>query len=501
MDYLADPVSGERFAALADGVAVRYHKIDGVMPWLASLPADTPPFTLITHNGDLPATEAMWRARPACVTRWFSSNSESDNIGALPLGLANSYWRHGSIGAVRREMAIPGVERDKLVYLNFANGTNPARAEIKRWFKDREWATVRESSMPFRDYLQDLHESKVVLCPPGRGQDTHRRWEALYCGAVPLGLDGADLSALPRTADGFEAYWQARRADSHPELSMAHWRHVIGATSHPRRIIGFSLWGNLPKYCDGALENVRLAPVIYPGWEMYVWYWKSVPSAIVRGLEALGATCIPISGEGTFTDLRSGGMWRFLAAANPDLDAAIFRDADSRLNWRERAAVDEWLAGDALIHSMHDHLNHRFWPMMAGMWGCRGPILDMAGRIEDWLEHHWKWTELEKGLDQCMLTDLVWPEFRDDCLTHSSVPLRFRPYRDFPAHRATDQEHVGAIVEPPARPQPAAISTPAKPANLASCPPSAPDTPRPPRQESTERGIWRPRNQPPEFRP
>jgi len=33
-----------------------------------------------------------------------------------------------------------------------------------------------------------------------------------------------------------------------------------------KKIVAFSLWGENPKYLDGAIENMLLMPSIYPGW-------------------------------------------------------------------------------------------------------------------------------------------------------------------------------------------------------------------------------------------
>lgn len=52
----------------------------------------------------------------------------------------------------------------------------------------------------------------------------------------------------------------------------------------------------------------------------------------------------------------------------------IVRDSDSRLNARDRIAVEEWIESGKPIHSIRDHVNHCF-PMNGGMWGgIRGAI-------------------------------------------------------------------------------------------------------------------------------
>ena len=69
----------------------------------------------------------------------------------------------------------------------------------------------------------------------------------------------------------------------------------------------------------------------------------------------------------------TGMFWRFLAADHLS-DIVLSRDTDSRLNKREKAAVDEWLNSDKDFHIMRDHPYHAT-EILGGMWGCRNGIL------------------------------------------------------------------------------------------------------------------------------
>jgi len=53
------------------------------------------------------------------------------------------------------------------------------------------------------------------------------------------------------------------------------------------KVISFSLWGNKPKYCVGAIRNAELAPEIYPGWLCYFQLDYSVPQAIEEKLQEM----------------------------------------------------------------------------------------------------------------------------------------------------------------------------------------------------------------------
>ena len=140
-----------------------------------------------------------------------------------------------------------------------------------------------------------------------------------------------------------------------------------------KKLITFSLWGDDEKYCMGACRNVLLAQKLYPDWSCRFYIDReTVP---LRHRLMLAQT-----GNGTeLVDMPKGmegwkGMFaRFLPASDDDVDVFISRDCDSRLSEREVAAVQEWLDGPKLVHSMGDHPYH-FNPsqaLMGGMFGMK----------------------------------------------------------------------------------------------------------------------------------
>jgi hypothetical protein len=188
------------------------------------------------------------------------------------------------------------------------------------------------------------------------------------------------------------------------------------------RVIAMSLWGAEDLYCLGAVANARLVRSIYPGWTLRVYCDPAVP--VVDELRALDADVRLLPDPGGF----GAAYWRFLPAVESEIEYFVVRDADSRLNVREKAAVDAWLASGRPAHVMRDHPGHRHWPMLGGMWGARGGLLpDVRRRMARF--RRWR----RKGDDQWFLAFEVWPAIREQCLVHSSVPdpLGGAP---FPAH-------------------------------------------------------------------
>ena len=193
----------------------------------------------------------------------------------------------------------------------------------------------------------------------------------------------------------------------------------------PRKIISFSLWGDDKKYTIGALRNAELALSIYPGWLCRFYLGKSVPLDISEELQEFSnSEIINMNEKGDWT----GMFWRFLAADHLS-DIVLSRDTDSRLNKREKAAVDEWLNSDKDFHIMRDHPYHAT-EILGGMWGCRNGILHgITGLINDYQKgDFWQ-------VDQNFLKEKIYPLIRDRSFVHDE----FFEKKPFPTIRLNKQ--------------------------------------------------------------
>jgi hypothetical protein len=173
-------------------------------------------------------------------------------------------------------------------------------------------------------------------------------------------------------------------------------------------IISISVYGDNPKYINGAIENAKLIPTIYPGWTLKC-YIKNIHDNIINQLLNLNVNIVDMNEW----DIKSGMLWRFLAA-DDNVDHVIFRDADSRINIREKAAVDDWILSGKLCHIMRDHKlhYHRRYPIFGGMWGIRGNKINMNNLIK-------LWSYTGKYLDDMkFLTYKIWPLVQNDVHIH-----------------------------------------------------------------------------------
>jgi hypothetical protein len=175
------------------------------------------------------------------------------------------------------------------------------------------------------------------------------------------------------------------------------------------KIISFSAWGDKEKYLKGCLENIDLAKEVYPGWDTRFYCDSKMNPDFISKLERKGAQIVVME---TVNNNWEGLFWRFLPASEGDVEMFISRDIDSRLNVREKVAVDEWLSSDKDFHCMRDHLEHNV-PILGGMWGCRNYLIkDMEEMISNWKSNNYK------GSDQDFLKQIVWCRVRTQTIAH-----------------------------------------------------------------------------------
>jgi len=154
-------------------------------------------FSVITAQTD-PGVDASYiELLPDNLVAWWSINVHVDHpkINSIPLGLQNLHWRwDGNVqSSPDTYKKFRGVEKTKTLIGSFSVGNNqPERlACLKatkkincdlRMFHPQD----RQNEYYVLDYFNQVSQYKFVLCPWGAGVDTHRLWESLYLGSIPI---------------------------------------------------------------------------------------------------------------------------------------------------------------------------------------------------------------------------------------------------------------------------------------------------------------------------
>lgn len=192
------------------------------------------------------------------------------------------------------------------------------------------------------------------------------------------------------------------------------------------KIVSFSLWGDNPNYTIGALRNAELVNEIYPGWISRFYCGNSVPQDLLGELKSIPNTQVVEMGvPGDW----NGMFWRFYPASESDVDVFISRDSDSRIDSREKSAVDEWLLSNKKVHIMRDHPYHQSF-MLGGMWGAkRGAIDNIKEKIDFFFKVN-SW-----GIDQNFLNNMIYPFVQSDIFVHDEYFNYNSDKRNFPTAR------------------------------------------------------------------
>lgn len=219
---------------------------------------------IVVGHSDLPLTssDVFKMARMGFQGDVYASNLNSGfglNRGIrafpLPLGLSNpttESLKHkvfGDISSLKRVILEPAEEfKPARLFANFDVKTSPRHRRLV-WREcvasPRITVRVPEVTLEARlQYLREMRDFGAVVCPRGNGLDTHRFYEALYVGAVPVVLRGSYMARLGRYY-GFPLIevpsWSALRQDEKIGLLADDLRRAPAGLGVLRK----SYWNNL----------------------------------------------------------------------------------------------------------------------------------------------------------------------------------------------------------------------------------------------------------------
>ncbi len=205
VQFLAvDFISGEKFESLKNDTDIFYCDTHNVEHFFENPPKEK--FILISHNSDGNITQNPTRfvsgssndcnfnnlKIPDNLLRWFGQNVDviHPKLETIPIGLENSKWFPELNKRKKIELIQNQTKNFKnLLYVCHNTNTNPKeRMEPYEIFSNKLWCTIESgiNGINFDKYLTNIYNHKFVLCPEGNGIDTHRTWETLYCGSIPI---------------------------------------------------------------------------------------------------------------------------------------------------------------------------------------------------------------------------------------------------------------------------------------------------------------------------
>ena len=147
---------------------------------------------IVLHNSDFSFEEKHLNYFNNKNILVFSQNLDIDftktnNIFPIPIGIENrSYFVNGKLknfnNAIKKSSDI---YKNRLILCGFNPNTNNERKKILEIVSKNENINFLKYSNHSK-YLNSISEHKFNLCPEGNGMDTHRFWETLMMGSIPI---------------------------------------------------------------------------------------------------------------------------------------------------------------------------------------------------------------------------------------------------------------------------------------------------------------------------
>jgi hypothetical protein len=183
-------------------------------------------------------------------------------------------------------------------------------------------------------------------------------------------------------------------------------------------VFSFCLYGSYNvRYYPGMIENIAIIQHEFPEWKVYVYIAPDVTLDMKNTLLSYPNVVVRETGVSGPINM----IHRFYAIDEEGVDVMFVRDADSRVFWKDRWAIHDFLRRPEFIaHAIRDNRMHTSL-MMGGLWGIRKTSgLDIRNEYMSF-----RGKDYGFGHDQSFLCDVIYPKIKDRLLIHYSNQRKF----------------------------------------------------------------------------
>ena len=179
-------------------------------------------------------------------------------------------------------------------------------------------------------------------------------------------------------------------------------------------VVSFSLFGNRPKYIEGAILNIEAAKQHYPGWQCRFYCAEDTARLCADRIVAAGGEVVI---KGAATDLRRALCWRFEVLDDLRVDRYLIRDCDAVIGKRESTFVSDWIRSGKAFHVIRDAPTHSEL-ILAGLWGGTAGVVPGVGQaLHEFLKRD---IVVNTHFDQLFLREILWPYIKANHIAHDS---------------------------------------------------------------------------------
>ena len=122
------------------------------------------------------------------VKKWYCTNPpiRHEKVVGLPIGFEEKERDGGNQQVLLSFYGNTFSKIDKILLPYHTASTNSSRKNSIEYLKTLPFVDVQQEKLNFKDYLELLSQYKYCICLEGAGYDTHRNYECLLVGTVPI---------------------------------------------------------------------------------------------------------------------------------------------------------------------------------------------------------------------------------------------------------------------------------------------------------------------------
>ena len=225
---------------------------------------------LISGNSDIGIDVSLTSRMPDNILVWYCQNKllYHDKLRSIPIGLENTFknkrqghgveWPHAAQKVQMLNKFNYGEGKrlpTNFIYANFNVQTNIThRAPIRDLCILSPFINWDEPSLNYDEFIGSVLDHEAIVCPAGNGIESHRLYEILYCGRIPITIKTGNypiytdlyeklpvviLDSIADLKDGDKLREMIRVAKQkpikHELLDFKYWQQVI--TNDSNRIV------------------------------------------------------------------------------------------------------------------------------------------------------------------------------------------------------------------------------------------------------------------------
>ena len=191
------------------------------------------------------------------------------------------------------------------------------------------------------------------------------------------------------------------------------------------KVFSFCLYGppNPRYYPIPMIQNIELIGNYYPDWKVYLYVSPDVDFGFIQKVSQYSNVVLKPTGKvGLINRIE-----RLFAIDEPEVETMFVRDADSRVHWKDRWAINDFLSKPQFIaHAIRDHEAHEV-QLLAGLWGMhKTEGIVVRNFFQLYLNNPIDLGYGENGVDQSFLGIYIYHSVKNRLLVHYSNKRAFK---------------------------------------------------------------------------